>query len=402
MITDKGKNILAKYLIGQSPAYASYMAFGGGKQPKEADYQFTTQDYNEYAQKEFLDFELFRTPITSRGYVTEMVNGQEVSKVVLTAELPPDQRYQISEIGIFSARSNPSASGRDSRMIYTFTEAENWQYHDETTSSSLGSVVTEPLYQESQDSGDSGGDIIDPNIRDTPAFMVSSDNVLFSSDARSSRYEGGRYLNTMLMVPGNMSYLEFDQGRMRVKPKDTQYHGSHIHYLGINLNLQKNSSEDLIKTAFSVISKDGTNLLPPTKVYILVEFSSTDSARPTNYARLPIVVTDANIQNNRYVVDTQPISNMETSENFSWSDVSVAKIYVSAYETQTINGQNVEVPSNNFYIAFDAMRLENVSSANPLYGMSGYSVLKSDNAVPLLKEPNSSNLVEFRFGLDVA
>lgn len=399
MITNTGKNILAKYLIGQAPAYASYMAFGAGPQPKDTLDSFTPVEYAEFAEKEVLDFELFRTPITSRGYITESVNGQDVSKVVLTAELPPDQRYQISELGIFSARANPSASGRDSRMLYTFTEAENWQYHDETTSSSLGTVVTEPLYLDDNESGSSGGDIIDPNIRSTPAFMVSSDNVLFTSDTRRNRYEGGRYLNTMVMVPGNMSELEIDGGTMRVKPKDTVYHGSHIHYLGVNLNLQKNSSEDLIKTAFSIISKDGASLTVPTKVYIMVEFSSTDSARPTNYARLPIIVTDTQygLGDNRYVVNTQPISNMETSENFSWSDVSVIKIYATVFES--VGGN--EIVSNNFYIGFDAMRLENITSANPLYGMTGYSVLQSDNASTLLKEPNSSNLVEFRFGLDV-
>lgn len=396
MITNTGKNILAKYLIGQAPAYASYMAFGAGPQPKDSLENFSAQEYADFATKEVLDFELFRTPITSRGYVAESVNGQDVSKVVLTAELPPDQRYQISEVGIFSARSNPSSSGRDSRMLYTFTESENWQYHDETNSASLGATVVEPPYVDDEESGGGNADIINAEIRSTPAFMISSDNVLFSSDTRQNRYEGGRYLNTMVMVPGNMSELELDAGVMRVKPKDTVYHGSHIHYLGINLNLQKNSSEDLIKTAFCIINKDGSisSEVVPSKVYILMEFSSTDSARPTNYARLPITVTGDEIGLNRYIVDTQPISNMQTSENFSWSDVSVIKIYVTVFDENNL-------PTGDYYIGFDAMRLENITSSNPLYGMSGYSVLQSDGATTLLKEPNSSNLVEFRFGLDV-
>ncbi len=397
MITNTGKNILAKYLIGQSPAYASYMAFGAGPKPKDSDDEFTTLEYQSFAEKEHLDFELFRVPITSRGYITENINGQDISKVVLTSELPPDQRYQISEVGIFSARANPSASGRDSRMLYTFTEAENWQYHDETTSSSLGSIVTEPLYLEGDESGSSNQDIIDPNIRSTPAFMVASDNILFSGDVRSSRYEGGRYLNTMVMVPGNLSELEIDGGSMRIKPKDTEYHGSHIHYLGVNLNLQKNSSEDLIKTAFTLVNKDATAIKIPSKIYVMVEFSSTDSARPDNYARLGITLTDEDYISNRYIVDTQPLSNMETSNSFSWSDVSVVKIYATVFESI----DNVDVPSSDFYLGFDAIRLENTTSANPLYGLTGYSVLQSDLAEPLLKEPNSSNLVEFRFGLDV-
>lgn len=398
MITNTGKNILAKYLIGQSPAYASYMAFGSGAAPKDTTYEFTNDEYTSFAAKDCLDFELFRVPITSRGYVTEVAGGVESSKVVLTAELPPDQRYKISEVGIFSARSNPSASGRDSRMIYTFTESENWQYHDEVTSSGLGPVVVEPLYDGGEESGSTGSDVINKDIRPTPAFMVSSDNVIFLSDSRSFRYEGGRYLNTIVAVPGDMSYLEFDEGRMRVKPKDTSYYGSHIHYLGVNLNLQKNSSEDLIKTAFTVMNTDGASLEDPSSVYVMIEFSSTDSARPDSYARLQIVATSADFEGGRYVVDTQRISDLETSENFSWSDVSVVKIYATAFETDVDDN---EVPTDKYYIGFDAMRLENVTSSNPLYGMTGYSVIRSDGAELLLKEPNSSNLVEFRFGLDV-
>lgn len=396
MITNTGKNIVAKYLIGQAPSYASYMAFGSGPKPKNELSSFTTEEYSSFAIKECLDFEMFRAPITSRGYITEYINNVPVSKVVLTAEIPPEQRYQITEVGLFSARSNPSASGRDSRIVYTFTESEDWQYHDESTSSGLGSVVTEPLF------GTVGGvqaDTIKQDIRDNPVFMVSSDNALFSGEARLSRYEGGRYLNTMVMIPGDMSILEIDEDTdlMRVKPKDTSYNATHIHNHGITINLDKNSSEDLIKTAFSVINRDGTSLAVPTRVWILIEFSSTDSAKPSSYARLQIEATDAQLTSNRYFIDTQTISDLKKSESFSWSDVNVAKIYVTAFKT--VGG--VEVPTSDFYVGLDALRIENITSSNPLYGLTGYSVIKSEGADPLVKEPNSSNLIEFRFGLDV-
>lgn len=399
MITNTGKNILAKYMIGQAPSYASYMAFGSGQVPKDINYSFTQQDYSEISQKECLDFELFRTPITSRGYVTDIVDGVEVSKVVLTAELPPEQRYQITEIGLFSAKSNPSASGRDSRIIYTFTESEDWQYHDETTSSSLGAVVVEPLYADTEESGTASGDIINPDIRTTPAFILASDNVIFSSDSRKSRYEGGRYLNRLVMVPGDMSHLDIDEytNNMYVLPKDNKYNGAHVHYAGISINLEKNSSEDLIKTAFTVVSKDGSSSVPPTKVYIMIEFSSSDSFRPNNYARLPIVVSDADLLYNRYIVDTQSISSLQKSESFSWSDVNIVKIYATAFETI----DDVDVPTDKFYIGLDAVRIENITSVNPLYGMTGYSLIKTDGAETLVKDQNSTNLVEFRFGLDV-
>jgi hypothetical protein len=33
MITNTGKNIIAKYLLGQAPAFASYIAVGCGPKP---------------------------------------------------------------------------------------------------------------------------------------------------------------------------------------------------------------------------------------------------------------------------------------------------------------------------------------------------------------------------------
>ena len=58
-------------------------------------------------------------------------------------------------------------------------------------------------------------------------------------------------------------------------------------------------------------------------------------------------------------------------------------------------------PSDDFYIALDAVRLENKSSGNPLYGLTGYSVIKNVDAYPITKLPNTSNYIEFRFAMDV-
>jgi hypothetical protein len=77
MITNTGKDIIAKYLIGQAPAYASYIAVGCGARPLASD--ATLDDYSE---KRNLDFEMFRVPIVSRGYVNE----NNISKIVFTAD----------------------------------------------------------------------------------------------------------------------------------------------------------------------------------------------------------------------------------------------------------------------------------------------------------------------------
>ena len=124
MITNTGKNILAKYLVGQTASYASHIAVGCG--PKPLALESASADYSS---KQSLDFEMFRVPIISRGFVDE----SGVSKVVLTAELPTQERYEITEVGIFSGASNPAAGSFDSKTVYSFSDSESWKYSSQGT-----------------------------------------------------------------------------------------------------------------------------------------------------------------------------------------------------------------------------------------------------------------------------
>ena len=45
--------------------------------------------------------------------------------------------------------------------------------------------------------------------------------------------------------------------------------------------------------------------------------------------------------------------------------------------------------------------LENTSASNPLYGLTGYSVIKNTNAETVIKTANTTNFIEFRFAMDV-
>ena len=46
MITEFGKGIIGKYLIGQAPAYASYIAIGCGATPVSSSYIFSEAEIN--------------------------------------------------------------------------------------------------------------------------------------------------------------------------------------------------------------------------------------------------------------------------------------------------------------------------------------------------------------------
>lgn len=457
MITNTGKDIIAKYLINQAPSYASYMAFGSGPQPIQSP-----DPLGNYATTENLDFEMFRVPIISRGYVTELVGSTEVSKIVFTAELPTNQRYQISEVGIYSAKSNPSAGAGDSRIIYTFAESENWQYHDQSSETKIQSF-TGALYGASNDG------IIKVDQSTYPVFRTSSDNAIFDSAARTDLYEKGRFLDTILMIPGNTSHLLVDGTTGELAPRATSgsnYYGTHIHLSGTQVDLSKNSTEDEIKLAYSIVNRNEDSSYDFSKVRILVEFSSDDTTLATNYAKFQIVNTYSTYATSRYQVATSKLSALKKSPTFTWNSIALARIFATIFDsvnissasadgstatittarkhgfkvgdvvtiagvsntsfngeytitavsdtdtapftfsyekslTATSSGGTAEAPSSNYYLSLDALRFENVTSVNPLYGLTGYSVIRTEDGQPISKDSNTSNLVEFRFGLDV-
>jgi hypothetical protein len=61
-----------------------------------------------------------------------------------------------------------------------------------------------------------------------------------------------------------------------------------------------------------------------------------------------------------------------------------------------------DVPSSDYYVALDAMRLENIATVNPLYGLTGYSVIKNTDATTVVKSSNTSNYIEFRFAIGLS
>jgi hypothetical protein len=92
------------------------------------------------------------------------------------------------------------------------------------------------------------------------------------------------------------------------------------------------------------------------------------------------------------------LQDLYTSANFTWNAVTVVKIYACVLSEDS--GPS-PVPSSDYYIALDALRLENVATVNPLYGLTGYSVIKTDGAETIIKSPNTSNYIEFRFSIGV-
>jgi hypothetical protein len=384
MITNTGKDIIAKYLIGQAPAYASYIAVGCGAKPLSSDGVL-----GDYSDKKNLDFEMFRVPIISRGYVNE----DDISKVVFTAELPSEERYEITEVGVYSAGSNPAVGAYDSKTLYAFNN-EAWEYHSVNPAQAIAiPTIYEPL----------DGDFKDNGIHDEagypaegkPVFQTNADNRIFADITRTARYERCRFLNNIIVMSGDSSTLTLSGGHL--SPDENS---NHIHLIGANLSLNQNAPNDELRLAFSVINKSVEDPDPDT-VKILLEFASTDvhNEAGSQFARFEVVLENGtgpgqqDFSTNRYVVSKKQLQELYKSNGFTWSTVDVVKIYASV----EVDG----VPSENYYVCLDALRLQNLSTANPLYGLTGYSVIRNKDSQTIVKAANTTNFIEFRFAMDV-
>ena len=128
MITNDGKQIVAKYLLGQAPEFASHIAAGVGATP------LVTGASASISQNiDSLEFEAFRVPILAKGFIKE----DGVEKIIFKAEMPTSQRYLISEVGLFPAAANSVAGKYDSKLLVTFTPVEDWSYVVGGTASAL-------------------------------------------------------------------------------------------------------------------------------------------------------------------------------------------------------------------------------------------------------------------------
>jgi hypothetical protein len=383
MITNIGKNLLAKYLVGQTQSYASHIAVGCGPNPVASD----GGNFGDYALKKSLDFEMFRVPIISRGFVNE----DGIDKVVLTAQLPTEERYEITEVGIFSAASNPVAGSFDSRNIYSFAETDSWLYQPFNSPAIEIDSVYAPL------DGQSENGIINQTLN---VFQTNADNRVFTQQARVARNERCRFLNNIIAIVGNDSTLTRNvSGKLDI--------GSGSKYIRLNettVDFTKNSPLDELKLAFSVVSKVANSNTVPDNVKILLEFSHTGLNSSQEYARFEVDIDDVgyvagtaeetiNFASNRYVVATKTLKDLNKTDNFDWREVAVAKIYACVTENN--------LPSDQFYVCLDGLRLENITSTNSLYGLTGYSVIKTVGAKPIIKSANTTNYIEFRFALGV-
>ena len=386
MITDKGKSIISKYLLGQIPSYGSYIAVGCGARPLEPYVSGTLPDYSSKTE---LDFEMLRVPVSSKG----IVNEDGISKIVLTAELPTEERYEITEVGIYSAGFNPITGSSNSKSLLSFTQFENWKVNGSTTLNFVSEPLDDPLIPNIvKDFFTVNGQSLELDI-----FQTNADNPIFLNDSRYLRNERSRFLNNMVVMRGDSSTFTGSTGSLVGA-------GNFIQLSGTSMDLSKYSTSDELRLAFSVLNKDGTDPDIDTSkiaVRILVEFLA--STVPSAYAKMEARVDHNNngssndFDVNRYFVVNKELKDINITQGFPWKSVDTIKVYA-----QVLTGASVaNTVDDSYYVAIDALRVESKNNLNPAYGLTGYSVIRNIDSLPIIKSPNTSNYIEFRFSVDV-
>lgn len=388
MITNVGKSIMAKYLIGQAPSYASHIAIGCGAKPKDI-----TEPFDDYSEKKDLEFEMLRAPIVSRGYVTE----DGVSKIVFTAEMPTQERYEITEIGLYPAGSNQYAVGYDSRVLYYFTRQEPWKYQE-----TLLTTIDAPLDEQNTNNDiDQYEDISLPEaqrVAKPKIIQTNATNKVFANAERQLRSEQSRFLNNMVLIRGDFS--GYDSVTNAIPAQSLEY----ISLSPVAISLEKNAPTDKLKFAFSIINVDGNvadaEFINPAKAQFRLDFVTTSgkTAKFSGEIVSNLYGGEADFSNNRYYVVSADIDDLVRESGFSWNTVNSIRVYANVLTTS--DGVTF-TDSDKFYFAADAIRLDNLNSYNPLYGLTAYTTVKSVDARPIVKLPNTTSLVEFRLGIGV-
>lgn len=443
MITNKGKGIIARSLAGQISSPFSYIALGVGAKPElpvtvlektaatwisdntvlgdgiwglETDtnlvklgngstawnslgyiangIQYESQDI---VTKTKLDFEAFRVPVSGSSVIFE--SGK--TKIVLTASLPSAQRYEFSEIGVFSSEFNSILTTEAPRMLYTFSASEGWEYH------SGSSIIAVPY---AGSISENGIDISVPND-DKTVFIASDSSVFFTENRNNQRM---RVYQDALILRGDLSTIDIDV----TPPIDAEWtvSGDHVHVTGIPINLTKARSDDELKISFAVLNKVYADIssYPADAVRIVVNFMQSESqyydalGNPiaTEYAKMQIQVNDGEVDvnnqipsttdftNNGYYSVTVPIESLVTSANFSWENITVAQVFV---EVDPAAGK----ANTDYYVAIDAIRFDSNNDNNPAYGMSAYSVVQNSSASTEIKELQTETQLEYKIVLEV-
>ena len=313
----------------------------------------------------------YSTPYVGETYNNLLFNATVFTKQVsLTAEMLDTSRYEISELGLYSLGSNQYSASGNSRMLLNFESTEGWQHYNNDTTSFSDIQTLSPVALP---------------IGTAPKFSSSTD-AYWNTAYVKLRQEKPRIFNEGLIVPGALS--SHDTGTTFTSTSD---------YLVLQdpgINLSKSSPSDEVRLAYSIMNAVNLPSALPTVVYIMFEFTCSDGE---NTAKL-MFQDDGSGSTvavpNRYRVLSRTMSQIITTAEFSWDNVTSVKVYCAIENSGA-------TPSDDYAIVLDGLRFENVGAENPLYALTAYTVVNNTTATRITKSANSNDLINFRIDLAV-
>lgn len=374
MITNKGREVIGKFLLGQAPEFASYLALGCGAKPIQTG---ASASYN--SNQNSLEFESFRVPVIARGFINE----QNLEEIVLKAELPTTQRYLISEMAVYPAQTNSLAGLAESKSISGFVPEERWLYTKNNTQNVVP-YVTQDITSNPDTTIKTSIDL-DLLSASAPCFFVSSSQPVFNNQIRQQRYESPRFFDKSLIINANSASIN--------NSYQVSSDSAGIENYSIPVNLSRNLPTDEIRLALSLISRDVNDVTVPDTIKVILQFVNNTTGATQPSATANIDLSSAFSQTNRYFIQKNKLSTFSLTSGFSWSNINLIRFYVSMFTA----GNQIDT----HFLCIDSMRLENLSTSNPIYGMVSYLILETENAVPIIKRENTANYAEYRLGISV-
>lgn len=456
MITNFGKNIIAKYLVGQTNSYASYVAIGSGELP------FVPGSSVDYSARSELTFETNRGLITSYNYILDEEQVRATVSVtagnsVVTVTTQTPHGLSVGQSAILSgfvpytsAGYLPAPNGTYTVLSVTSTtftvDITMYDYFSTTylfnsgfgtagySTSYLPKIAMTAkfpkgerfeiselgLYPSGSNQYSSGTD------SQTLVSFTNSESWKYNTPTTSldvpypSSIENSS--NTLLFPSGKAMFVDSNslffnatrvgrQERPRFKStaiaiaadlsnfnalKIVADASSDYLSLPFTTTLSSNSSLDVIKVAYSVVNVVTSPSANFVATNIMLQFMCSNGSDSAIYH-----FRDASpSMTNRYKVLSLPLgetTNATRTSGFSWDDVVSVKVYGSIDDSSNIS---TAAPNTDYAIILDGIRFDNKSNVNPLYGLVSYSIVNSAG-VPMIMNENSDNMVEYRFTLAV-
>lgn len=455
MITNRGKDIIARYLAGQTPAAFSHIAIGVGPRPKS-----TTHEHQEYAVKTHLDFEALRIPITTASLLQE--SGK--TKIVFSGTLPTDKRYEITEIGIYPAVNNSLLTTAQDLLMFSVVDQENWTesggsdipYTSLTPgldiipigstgemtpaespgiSFTLNNYVVGATYEVSplNNSGTlleitKDGDTITAVDNKAVFQATSNSHAIVKTSGTAEAISIKRALLAVFLKATDPVLLTPDRILHRSRVGDdslllrgdyssltgTPYTngtggytlgGSYVYVENFSSTLSKARGDDEIKVAVSIVPKvydviDSVLTAAPDKpaIRLCLEFS-----HETEYARAEWLINadtatevlppTVNFVTNQYYVATKKVNAISYSNNFQWAKANTVKVYA---EVDT----NGPTEKDQYWISLDAIRFDSNNDNNPIYGLVAYSVVSNPQEAPQIKSAGLESQIEYKISME--